>query len=111
MTPLRRRRLFAEYFQEFAYKAFLCYSWLLDETLSDYLPEESNILRFAALFTRVYETETYDILISVFRLDTTPENLSQAECTSSFAQRIKSAVLSGVKLHTALGFIAADGRE
>ena len=104
------KAFFPAHFPEFGYKVFLCYSWLLDDALESYLPGGSNILRFAKLFERVYQTETYDILGSVFRIDTTPENLSRAECTSAFAQRIKVAVLSGEKFHTALGFIAAEGR-
>lgn len=104
------KTFFSKYFPEFDYKAFLCYSWLLDDELKNYLPDNSNILRFAKLFAIVCENETYDILGSVFRPDTKPENLFRAECTSLFAKRIKEAVLSGAKFHTALGYIAADKR-
>jgi hypothetical protein len=39
--------------------AFACHSWLLDDQLAEYLPAESNILRFARRFT-LTDTETSD---------------------------------------------------
>jgi hypothetical protein len=40
-------------------RAFVCHSWLLDDQLAEYLPAESNILRFARRFT-LTDTETTD---------------------------------------------------
>ena len=100
------KEFFAHYFPEFAYTCFTCNSWLLDDTLKEYLPENSNIIRFGSLFTKVYSREMNCLLSSIFRSDTTEENLQDAVCTSSFAQRIKDAVLAGKQFHMTLGFIA-----
>jgi len=40
-------------------RGFVCHSWLLDDQLAEYLPAESNILRFARRFT-LTDTETTD---------------------------------------------------
>lgn len=99
------KEFFARYFPEFTYTCFTCNSWLLDDTLKEYLPENSNIIRFGDLFTKVYSRELNCLLSSIFRADTTEENLHDAVCTSSFAQRVKDAVLSGKKFRMTLGFI------
>ncbi len=101
----RAKAFFARFFPDFDYRALICESWLLDSALREYLPENSNILRFGTLFTIVSQTETYDLLGSLFGLNASVENLAEAVCASDFARRIKEAVLSGVRFHTALGFI------
>ena len=100
------KEFFAQYFPEFTYSCFTCNSWLLDDTLKEYLPETSNIIRFGDMFTKVYSRELNCLLSSIFRADTTEENLQDAVCTSSFAQRIKDAVLSGKQFCMTLGFIS-----
>ena len=37
---------FRRHFPEHRFRAFHCYSWLLDRQLADYLPADSNIVRF-----------------------------------------------------------------
>ena len=100
------KEFFARHFPEFTYTCFTCNSWLLDDTLKEYLPETSNIIRFGDLFTKVFSRDLNCLLSSIFPGDTTEENLPNAVCTSSFAQRIKDAVLSGKQFHMTLGFIA-----
>ena len=99
------KEFFATYFPEFHYTCFTCNSWLLDEDLKDFLPETSNIIRFGNLFTRVYAKELNCLLSSIFKDDTTEENLSDAVCTSSFTRKVKEAVLGGKMFHMTLGFI------
>ena len=41
---------FARYFPEEKYRAALCHSWLLDPQLKQYLPADSNIVRFQERF-------------------------------------------------------------
>ncbi|MCX5065373.1 acyltransferase domain-containing protein [Micromonospora lupini] len=49
------RAFFARHFPDEPYTAFSCGSWLLDPQLRDYLPEDSNIIRFQ----RRFELEPY----------------------------------------------------
>ncbi len=44
---------FAEHFPDEPYPVATCGSWLLDPQLADYLPADSNIVRFGRLFTLV----------------------------------------------------------
>ena len=82
-----------------------CWSWLLDNTLRNYLPETSNIIRFGNLFTKVYSEEKNALIKYVFSPGTTEESLADAVCGSDFSRRIKDAVLAGEHFHETLGFI------
>ncbi|WP_433533849.1 acyltransferase domain-containing protein [Micromonospora sp. CA-249363] len=72
------RLFFARHFPDESYTAFSCGSWLLDPQLREYLPEESNIIRFQ----RRFELEPYtepegldadvEVLRFVFRTLSTP---------------------------------------
>ena len=99
------REFFAKYYPDYAYKAFTCHSWLLDSSLKDLLPEDSNILKFAALFDIECEEESFEILRYVFKRTTNSKNVKHAYPTSSFAERVKRATLSGAKFHESLGVI------
>ncbi len=99
------KEFFPRYFPDFAYRGITCLSWLLDDTLRDYLPETSNIIRFGDRFTKVYSIEKNALIKYVFRPGTTAENLAGAACTSGFARRIRDAVLAGVQFHETLGYL------
>ena len=72
------RAFFPRHFPDEHYTAFACGSWLLDPQLAEYLPEDSNIVRFQ----RRFELEPYEepegldadveVLRFVFRSLTTP---------------------------------------
>lgn len=100
------KEFFARFFPDFTYTCFTCNSWLLDDSLKEYLPETSNIIRFGNLFTKVHQKELNCLLSSIFRTDTTEENLADAVCSSAFAQSIKDAVQAGKMFHLTLGFIS-----
>ena len=104
---MERGKAFVQtYFPDFTYDYFTCISWLLDENLKNYLPEDSNIIRFGNLFQRVFSQES-DILIRfLFRWDTTVETLPDMVCKTTFHEKIKNAVLSGEKFYVTAGIIA-----
>ena len=104
---IERGKAFVQtYFPDFTYDYFTCISWLLDENLRKYLPEDSNIIRFGNLFERVYSVES-DILIRfLFRWDTTVETLPQMVCQTKLHEKIKEAVLRGDKFYVTAGVIA-----
>jgi len=72
------RAFFPRHFPDERYTAFCCGSWLLDPQLLEYLPEDSNIVKFQ----RMFELEPYqepegldadvEVLRFVFRTLTTP---------------------------------------
>ncbi len=48
----RAREIFTECYSDFGYKAFVCFSWLMDPQLALLLPPDSNIITFQSKFTR-----------------------------------------------------------
>lgn len=99
------RDFFPRFFPDYPYKGITCLSWLLDDTLRNYLPEGSNILLFGDLFTNVCSIDKNALIKYVFRPGTTMENLSGTPCRSDFACRIREAILSGVQFHETFGYL------
>lgn len=52
------KEFFAEYFPEFPNDKYMCHSWLLYPHNKDFMPDGSNILKFAKMFDIVEEKET-----------------------------------------------------
>lgn len=78
----RAAAFFATCFPEAGYRTAVCHSWLLDEQLRAYLPEDSNILRFARRFrpvpTEDREPDDAQVLDLVFhRRSPDPDALPQ----------------------------------
>ena len=104
---LSRGKTFLQtYFPQYRYQYFTCHSWLLDETLRKYLPENSNILRFGDRFQRIYAVDSDILLRFLFRWDTCPDTLAGAVCETAFQHKIKTAVLQGEQFHAVLGVLA-----
>jgi len=101
----KAKKFFSEYFPDFSYGCFTCHSWLLDDTLKGYLPQESNILRFGDMFEKVSSDDSNALIRYLFRWDTTELNLPYAVCNSSFSQKIKKAVTDGVQFREVLGIM------
>ena len=99
------RAFFDAFFPEYEYDRFTCDSWLLDETLKKYLKPESNIVRFGDLFTRVSEVAANSVMKYVLGWGVTTETLKDAPTTSSFAARVKDAILGGETFHRTFGYI------
>ena len=99
------KKFFNDYFPEFDYKAFVCDSWLLDNDLKEFLPADSNIIKFGDMFTRIRNHDDNALLRYLFRWDTNEYNLRYAYPTSAFAESIRQAVLKGKTFHETLGVI------
>jgi predicted TIM-barrel fold metal-dependent hydrolase len=99
------REFFAKYFPDYEYSVFTCHSWLLDDTLKDYLPENSGIVTFGDMFDKVENEESYALIKYLFEWDTTPLNVKYRHPTSSLAEKVQKAVLSGKKFYSTLGII------
>lgn len=100
------REFLAKYFPEVKYSYFSCLSWLLDDTLKELLPPNSNILKFAELFTIVDNAPSDEILHYVFGRSVKRENVDSQECKSSFAQKVKTAIQDGKIFYQPRGLIA-----
>lgn len=99
----KANQFFATYYPEFSYENFYCDSWLLDDTLKNYLKPDSNILKFQSLFVPIRKRPDNELLHCIFPKDTTEENLAEAVPTSSFAKRVKEDVLNGAQFYAVMG--------
>jgi len=104
----RAKEFFAKYFPDYRYKCFTCHSWLLDEKLSEFLPENSNIIQFGNMFERVRDDDTNILLRYLFRWDTTELNVSYATPNTALAEQVKRAVMRGEVFHETLGILKAE---
>jgi GNAT superfamily N-acetyltransferase len=101
----RAKEFFARYFPEYKYACFTCHSWLLDEKLKEYLSPDSNIVKFGDMFDRIAQYDSNALLRYLCRWDTNELNLRYAYSSSSFAEKIKAAVLRGRVFHETIGII------
>lgn len=101
----RAKEFFHKFFPEIDFNYFICHSWLLDENLNKYLNENSNILQFASMFKVIDKQESTAILKFIFGWDTTIDNLASKIPQSTFATKIKNAVLSGEKFYESFGLL------
>ena len=97
---------FKVHFPDFTFRYFSCYSWLLDDSLDDFLPEHANIIQFRKLFHLLKKEKSDDIFKFMyrFRMKSRAE-LQNWHPTSSFAEKVKAAGLSGREFYKALGVI------
>ncbi|MBE6582953.1 MAG: hypothetical protein E7648_06805 [Ruminococcaceae bacterium] len=99
------KEFFAKYFPEFEYSVFTCHSWLLDDTLKEFLPDDSGIIRFGNMFDKISEEESTALLRYVFTWDTTELNLKDQVPRSSLAKAVQEEIANGKKFHQTLGVI------
>ncbi|MBQ4516075.1 MAG: DUF5596 domain-containing protein [Clostridia bacterium] len=98
------KTFFAEYFPDFSYSYFTCFSWLLDDKLKQFLNENSNIIQFQKLFEPVYKREEDSILHFMFKYGFTNRNeIQECTATSGFAQKVKEYALSDGVFYNVLG--------
>ncbi len=100
------REFFAKYFPEYEYRYFACDSWLLDESLKEVLPLDSNIVKFGDLFQKTHAVEANDIVRYVFGWDKKRYQLKDLPATSQLAENAKKYMLQGKNFHLTLGYIA-----
>lgn len=96
---------FEKHFPEFSYDKFTCHSWLLDETILQFVGKDSNIAKFRNMFEIKSSEDADDALRYIFRHDATRENLKNFTPRSSLAKKIYEYVQNGGKLHCTLGEI------
>ena len=99
------REFFAKHFPEYEYRYFACDSWLLDESLKEVLPLDSNIVKFGDLFQKTAAVEANDIVRYVFGWDKKRYQLKDLPATSLLAENAKKYMLKGNNFHRTLGYI------
>ncbi len=94
---------FAKYFPDYKFEYYTCFSWMLDDTLKQFLSEESNIMKYKNLYEVVHTREMDSALYFAFSPTTTRENIKDFEPKSSLQRKLKEYTLSGGKFYNSLG--------
>ncbi len=102
----KAKAFFAKYFPEFEYKYFTCHSWLLDTSLKEILPADSNIVKLQNLFTIVRADKSDAILKYVFYWNTTRYMAKKLPCATSFAKAVQQRVRADGDFYESLGYFA-----
>lgn len=90
----------------------VCFSWLLDPQLAQWLKPESKILRFAAGFARfqAYCPESWAHRF-LFGVDTPPERLTPADAKTGLQKAVLNHWRQGGKLYDTGGIMALDQQK
>ena len=105
----RAKQFFATYFPTYSYKYYICFSWLFDDVLGQFLKEDSNILKFQKLFEPVHKREEDCILRFMFRFHMkSRDELSEWDTKSSFAKKVKEYAMDGGTFYNVLAVREAD---
>lgn len=101
----RAREFFPRHFPDFDFRAFGCWSWLLDPQLGEYLPTHSNIMMFQNRFRAVPTEKRHDgpAVQFVFRMhpDTPLDELPQR---TTLERAVVSHLRAGRKWSSCLGY-------
>lgn len=99
------REFFPRHFPDFDFRAFGCWSWLLDPQLSEYLPANSNIMKFQNRFQTVPTEKLHDgpAVQFVFRMHPqTP--LDALPQRTTLERAVVSHLRTRRKWHSCLGY-------
>ncbi|MBR1970316.1 MAG: DUF5596 domain-containing protein [Clostridia bacterium] len=100
------KEFFSKYFPEYSFRYYTCFSWTLDDTLADFLEENSNIRKFRHRFEVVHKREQDSALHFIFKMGIkNREELNSCEAKTEFAKKLKEYALSGGKLYNVLGIM------
>lgn len=104
----KSKEFFKTYFPDFVYDKYTCHSWMLDDTLLNFLGENSNIIRFMRMFNIKSREKSDAALKYIFRFDATRENVLHLPVNSGLAEKVRQYVLHGGDLYEVLGEIKLD---
>ena len=94
----------ATYYKEYHPKAIHCGSWLLNPDLANVIGEESNIVRFGALFQRYpAKSDGRSVFGFVFERSAFPK-LEELPENTSLQRKLKQMYLDGTWIHNFSGF-------
>ncbi len=106
-SVLLARNFFSEYFPEYDYKGFVCDSWLLDPRNTEFMSNESNIMKFSNLFCTVLKPHknNKEIIRRLWGKQNEKTDFSLLSENTDLQKRTKKYLLSGGKTGNGYGFI------
>ena len=99
---------FAEYYPEYAYKGFICDSWLLDPANQTFMDKSCNILKFSTLFSPIFASRfpNKDLQKRVFGKVYKKRDFASLPETTSLQKNAKAYLLGGGKTRNGYGFLS-----
>lgn len=94
-----------KYYPDYKYKAFVCYSWLMDPQLVDLLGKEANISRFCNRFRKVtMKSDGNAVFRFVFLKPDTNFELTELPETTTLERALKNHYLNGKAIYEICGY-------
>ena len=102
------RDFFPRYFPEEEYHLAQCHSWLLDDQLAEYLPAQSNIIRFQRRFRPAYVPKDDDAGILRFVFGKVGTDLGDLPRRTTLQRAISDHLQAGRHWHGGAGWCLLD---
>jgi hypothetical protein len=96
---------FPRHFPGEDYRTAVCYSWLLDEQLAEYLPAESNIIRFQRRFRPAYTPREDDSVIKQFVFGDRAANVDECPRRTALERAVVDHIKAGRHWHNGSGWL------
>lgn len=100
----KAKEFFSEYYPDYCFNSFTCHSWILDSTLCDILPSDSNIIKFQNMFKILKKRRSFSILQYVFKRNTTVLNFSSFVPTNDFTKKVYDRLKNGEEFFVSYGY-------
>lgn len=101
----RAREFFAGHFPEEDHRVAICISWLLDEQLAEYLPADSNIVRFQRRFRPAYRPDPDDDGIQRFVFGATGRDPGELPRRTTLERAVADHLSAGRRWHGGAGWL------
>lgn len=94
-----------QYFPDYSYKGFVCYSWLMDPQLENLVGADSNIAKFNRRFRKMTRKSQGDGVFSFIFLQSGNDfDLSMLPETTTLERKLKEHYLSGKYIYELTGY-------
>ena len=99
------KAFFTQYFPDYAYRCFVCYSWLMDPQLVTLLGPDCNISKFNRRFTKLTQKSSgTGVFTFVFLKPDTNFDLQTLPEDTKLEQALKAHYLSGKYIYELMGY-------
>lgn len=99
------KQFLAQYFPDFSYKGFVCYSWLMDYQLVKLLGPDCNISKLNLRFRKLpRKSKGHDVLSFVFLQPTKNPDLTTLPERTTLERKLKQHYLSGKYIYELTGY-------
>lgn len=108
----RAVEFYKRYYPEYGFKAFTCSSWLIDSKLREFLPSDSNTVRFMELYDKFPVFSTKPAIFGwIYDHDFNPEDVFTVPPKTSMQKNLVEYLRSGREVYTGGGYILRERYE